>query len=128
MNALFAVGDVNTDAVFGVEVLREMLGAINGAMLAASAAEREHEVGEATLEVTFDMMVGQTVNAIEEGEDLTIVLEETDDRLIQASELFVSLITTRVVRGTTVEDIATTVAALILRDAAFVGEGEDADG
>ena len=127
MNVLFAMGEVDADAIFPVEVLGEVLGAIDGTMLAACAAEGEHEVGEAALEVALDVMIGEAIDAVEEGEDLAVVLQETDDGSVQAGELLVGLVAAWIVRGTTVEDVTAAVAAGVLRKVAFVGEGEDAD-
>ena len=62
------------------------------------------------------MGIGQLIHAVQEGQYLTIVLQETDDGLVQTSQLLVRLVTTWVVRATAVEDIATTIAALVLRN------------
>ena len=127
MDALLAMGEVNANAIFPVEMLGEVLGAIDGAMLTTCAAEGEHEVGEATLEVTLNMMIGEAIDAVEEGEDLAVVLKEAYDGSVQAGELLVGLVTAGVVRGTTVEDVTAAVAAGVLGKTTLEGEGEDAD-
>ena len=128
VDVLFAMGEVDADAIFLVEVLGEVLSTIDGAVLTTRATEGEHQVGEAALEVTLDVVVGQTINAVKEGEDLAVVLEELDDGSLQAVELLVRFVATGIMRGTTVEDVASAVAAAVLGDAALVGEGEDANG
>ena len=65
-DALFAVAEFDADAVFLVEVLGQMLGGIDAAMLAARAAEREHETGESALDVSLYVGIGQSVHGFEE--------------------------------------------------------------
>ena len=50
----------------------------------------------------------------------SIVFQEADNRFIQSSEGFITVVLTRVVYGTTVEYKATTVATGILRDTFFI--------
>ena len=47
--ALFAMADVNLNAKLLVYMFRQMLGAVNAAMLASSTAEAEHQIRESTL-------------------------------------------------------------------------------
>ena len=127
MNALLTVGEVNTNTVFLVQVLSEVLCTIDGAVLTARAAEGEHEIGEAALQVTLNVVVSQAIDAIEKNGNLAVVLEEANNRSVQTCELLVRLVTTWVVCRSAVEDIASTIATLIFGNAAFIGEGEDAD-
>ena len=85
-------------------------------MLTTRTAKAEHQIGKTTLDVAAYMGIGQLIHAVQEGQYLTIVLQETDDGLVQTSQLLVRLVTTWVVRATAVEDIATTIAALVLRN------------
>ena len=71
---LFTVDDADFDAEFLVDMLGKMLSGVDTAVLTARTTETEHERGEATLDVTAHMGVGQFIDAIEEGENLTIVL------------------------------------------------------
>ena len=82
MDVLFAMGEVDADTIFPVQVLSKVLGAIDGAVLTTCATKGEHEICEATLEITLDMVVGQAIDAVEESDDLAVVLEETDDGLV----------------------------------------------
>ena len=63
------------------------------------------------------MGIGQLIDAVEESQNLAIVLEETNHRLVQSRQLLVRLVTARIVGGTAVEDIATAIAALVLGNA-----------
>ena len=125
--ALLAVGEVDLYAVLAMEVLCQMLGAIDGTMLAAGAAEGEHEVGEAPLEVALDVGVGQSVDGVEEGENLAVMLQKLDDGGVESCELLVRFVAPRVVGASAVEDVASAVAAGVFGYAELVGEGENAD-
>ena len=70
------------------------------------------------------MGIGQLIHRVEECQDLTIVLQESDHGLVEARQFLIRLITTRVVRATTVEHVTATVAALILRNPLGKGEAE----
>ena len=58
MNALLAMRKVDADAIFLMQMFGEVLGAIDGTVLAACATKGEHEVCEATLEVALYMGIG----------------------------------------------------------------------
>ena len=122
---MLAVADAHLDAEFLVDMLSQMLGRIDGAMLTTRTAKAEHERGKATLDVAAHMVVGQLIDAVEEGEYLAVILKESDDRLVESRQLLVWLIASRVMGGTAVEDIAATIAALVLRNA--LGEREALD-
>ena len=110
-----------------MQVLGQMLCTIDRAMLSTGATKRKHQVGEAPLYVAFHMSIGQSVDAVEEGQYLAVVFQELDDRFIQTRQLLIRLVAAGVVDGATIEDVATAIARCVLGDAAFVGEGEDAD-
>lgn len=109
-----------------VEVLGKMLGRVDGAVLASRAAEAEHEVGEATFDVSGAMSVGQTIDAIEEGKDFAVVLKEFDDGSVKACEFLVRLVAPGIVRRAAVKDVASAIAACVGRDAFLVAKAEDA--
>ena len=56
---LLTVDDVHLHAELLMNMLGQMLGAIHAAVLAAGAAEAEHQVGEAALDVACHMTVAQ---------------------------------------------------------------------
>ena len=125
-DALFAVAEADLNAEFLVEVLGQMLRAIDAAVLAARAAEGEHEAGESALQIAGHVCVGQGIDALEEGEDFAIVLEEFYHGGIQSRQLLVGLVAAGVVRAAAVEHVASAVAALVGGDALLVAEAEDA--
>ena len=109
-DALFAVADVNLNAKLLIDVLGQMLRTIDAAVLTTSAAEREHEGREAALDVAAHVGIGQSIDAFEEGQYLAIVLQETDDRLVETGQLLVGLVTAGVVGGTAVEHVSAAIA------------------
>ena len=124
-DALLTMADAHLDTELLVDMLRQMLGRIDGTMLATRTAEGEHQRGEATLDVAAYMGIGEFIDRVKEGEDLTVILQESDYWLIKTCQFLVRLIAPWVVSRAAVEHIATTVAALILRDALAVRETED---
>ena len=63
------------------------------------------------------MNISQLINVFEKDKYLTIVFEESDNGGIQTCERLVWLVTSGVMRTATVEDISSSIAALILRNA-----------
>ena len=104
-----------------------MLGTIDTAMLAASAAKAEHQAGEASLDITRDMCICQLVNTLQEGQNLSIILKETDDWLVKSRQLLVGFITSRVVCAAAIKNISSAIATCILWDAFLIGETEHAN-
>ena len=100
-----------------------MFGAIDGAVLAAGAAEGDLEVGEAAFEEALDVMIYQPVNGLQETEYLAVGFEEVDDGLVEASEGFVLLVLTGVMGRAAIEDVTASVATIIGGDALLKGEG-----
>ena len=113
---LFAVADANLDAELIVEVFGQVLGAIDTAMLAACAAEREHQGSKASLDVTAYVGIGQFIDGVEEGENLTIVFQKADDWLIKACQLLIRLVSAGVMGTAAIKDIAATIATLVFRN------------
>ena len=107
-----------------VDMLCKMLGTIHGAVLTACASEREHKTGEASLDISCYVGIGKLVNGIEEGEDFSVILKETDYWLIQACELLVRLVTSRVVSASAIEHVSAAVTAIILWNAFVERETE----
>ena len=122
---LFAVYQVDLNAKLSVQVFSQMLGRINGAVLAARASETDRQIGKATFHVALDGNVDQSIDVLQESYDFTIVFEEADDRFVQSRERFVAFVFTGVVHGTAVEDEASAVARRIFGNAFLVGEAGD---
>jgi hypothetical protein len=112
-------------SVFLVDVLGEMLCRIHRTMLTASTAEREHQRGETTLDVTLYVMVGKTIYTLEEREYLSIILKKTNYRFIKSCYLLIWLISPRVMGATTVEHITSTIACLVFGYTLTIRETED---
>jgi hypothetical protein len=106
-------------------VVGEVFGAIDGAVLAAGAAEGDLEVGEAALEEALDVMIYQPVNGLEETEYLAVGFEEVDDGLVEAGEGFVLVVLTGVVGRAAIEDVTASVVRLIVRYTFFEGKRVD---
>lgn len=111
-----------------VDMLSQMLGGVDGTVLAARTAEAEHERGEATVDVALNVGIGQCVDVVKEAQYFTVVLQKLNDGLVQSRQMFVFLIATRIMGTTAVEDIAAAIAALVLGYTFLIAEAEDADG
>ena len=109
-----------------VNVFSQVLRTIDGTVLTARTAKAEHQTGEAALDITAHVGISQFIDAVEECQYLTIVFQESDDRFVKSRQLLIRFVTAWVMRGTTVEDIAATIARLILWNTLGLGEAEDA--
>ena len=103
-------------------MLREVLGTIDGAVLATSTAESHLQMGEITLNISRHMMVNDLIYRVKEGQNLSVSLQEVNHRLIQAYKGFVFVVFTGVMRTTAIEDVSAAVTGCILRQTAFKGE------
>ena len=68
---LLTVTDAHLDAKFLVDMLCQVLGGIDAAMLTAGATETEHQRGETTLDITAHMGISQLIHGVEERQDLS---------------------------------------------------------
>ena len=59
------------------------------------------------------MRVNYPIDVLQEAEHLSILLKETDHRLITACQLLIGFVPARIVDGTAVEHIASTVSRQI---------------
>ena len=83
-DALFAVHKADFYAELLMEMSSEVLGTVHRTVLSAGAAERKHQIGETAFDVALAMGIGKMVYGIEESEDFTIVLKESDYRLVHS--------------------------------------------
>ena len=123
---LFPMHQFDFHTKFLIQVLCQMLGRINRTMLSAGATEGEHQVGEAAVDVSLHVCVSELVYAVEEGEYLAVVLEESYHGLVESCEFLVRLIASGVVRRTAVEHVSSAIARLVGWYALAVGKAEDA--
>ena len=107
---LFAMTDSHLNTELLMNMLGKMLGRIDTTVLTASTAEAEHQRGEASLNISVDMMVGKAINTIEEGQYLAIILQESDDRLVETRQFLIWLVSAGVMGASTIEDITTSIA------------------
>ena len=125
MDVLLTVADAHLDAELLVDMLSEVLGGIDGTMLTTRTAKREHQRGKATLDISAHVGIGEFIDRIEEGQDFTVVLQESDDRLVESRQFLVGFISARVMGATAVKNITSTITTLILGDTLAVRETED---
>ena len=71
------------------------------------------------------MCIGQFIYRVEEGQNFSVILKETYYGLVKSGEFLVRLIAARIVRAATIEDISSSVAAVILGNAFVKREGKD---
>ena len=107
------------------EVLGQFLCAVGRTVLAAGTPERDLQVGEAAADETLHMGVDQREHVPEESEDLAVGLEELLHLPVQACHGTETLVFPGIVYGTAVEDVASSVAGQVVRDALLVGETVD---
>ena len=93
-----------------------MLGTIDGTVLTSGATETDLKVGKAMFNPTLGMEIDNGIDVGEELKYLAILLKEVDDGTVKTRKCLVLLITSGVVRRTTVKDVTATVARCILRD------------
>ena len=120
---LFAVDNVNTYVVFLVQVLCQVLRTIDRAVLPAGTTERHLQVCEIALNIPLHMMINECIDGVEEGQNLTVLLQKIDDGLIQTGHLFVFFVPARVVSRTAVEDITASVSGFIYGKSLLKREG-----
>lgn len=100
--------------------------AVNGTMLTAGAAESNLQGGKAALQEAACVVRDKGLRVLQEGKDLTVLLQETDDGLVAAGKLFILLVLAGIVRSAAVENVSASVAGRVLRDAFFEGKTIDA--
>lgn len=125
MDILFTMGDLHLETIFLIDMLCKMLCGVDRTVLSAGTPETEHQRCEASLHVPLHMMIGKLVHWLEEFYYLTVILKEADDRLVESRQLLIRLIASGIMSAATVEDISSSIAAGILRDALTVREAED---
>ena len=82
--------------IFRHEMLGEVLGAVGGAVLAAGAAETDLQMRETAGKEALHVRIDQGIDMVEETQDLAVLLEEIDHRLVQPGQLLEPLILPRI--------------------------------
>ena len=73
------------------------------------------------------MGISKFIHAVKKSQYLAIVLKESDDRLVKASQLLVRFIATGIMSRAAVKDIAATIARVIFGYPLTIGETKDFD-
>jgi len=129
MSVLFAVGDDDVDCwVAPTEAGGELLGAVDGSVLAAGAAEGYAEVGEVTLEVFVDALADDGFSVVEESSHSFLTLQELYHGTVFAGIGLVLRVAPGVGQRAAVEDMSAAVAGTVLRKALLVAEAANRNG
>ena len=86
------MNQVHSHGIFRHQVLGEVLGAVGGTVLAASAAKTDLQMREPALKETLHMGIDQTIDMVQEAEDLSVLLQKLDDGRIQSGQLLEPLV------------------------------------
>src|SRR6266566_2099886 len=105
-------------AVLTAQTFRQLLGEEHGAMLAAGAAERDHQIFEAALLIAADARVHQRQDTGEKLVHGLLLIEVVDDRSVLAGERLEALFAAGIGEAAAIENEATAVAAFVLGQAA----------
>lgn len=92
---LFTMTNLHFYTKLLVNMFGKMLRRIYTAMLTAGTSETEHQRGETTLHIAVYMMVGKCINMLQELQYLTIILQESDNRIVQTRQLLIRFVSTR---------------------------------
>ena len=111
------MAEVDGDAELPVEVFGHVLRTIDGAMLTASTAKGNLQVGETAVNPALHMEIDQGIDAGEELENFSVALQEIDDGLVESRQVFVLGIASWIVGAAAVEDISAAIAGDIVGDA-----------
>ena len=110
------------NAVFIVEVLGQVFGAIYRAVLTAGATERDLQVVKTSLEEPFYMVVHQFIDRFQERKNLTVLLKKINYRLVQTRHLHKLLVLAGVVGRAAIEHISASIAGSVSRYAFLIRE------
>ena len=121
------MNEVYLNVVFLFEVFGHVFGTIHGAMLPARTTERHLEMREIALDETLDVRVRKRIDALQEREYLTILLQKINYRLVDTRERLILLVLTRVVRPAAVKDITSAISGMVFRKTAFKRERVNRD-
>ncbi len=75
-----------------VQMFRQVLCRVHGAVLSAGAAEADRQIGEAAFHVALHGSVDKGVGMLQEYGYLAVVFQEADNGFVQSREGFVTLV------------------------------------
>ena len=105
--------ELDREAVAGAKAPGELFGKKDGTVLAAGAAERDHEAFEAAGLVVGDARVDERVNAGEELVDAFLLIEIFDDGRVPAGEFLEFFFAAGIGEAAAVEDETAAVSAVV---------------
>lgn len=111
-----------------VDMLGNMLGGIDAAMLSARATEGYLEGGETTIQPALNMKINYWSYVTEKLQDLSVFFKEISNWFVESCQLLILLVSTGIIACSAVENVTSTIARRILRNALLEGEAEDTDG
>ena len=97
-------------------------------MLSAGATEADGQIAESAFDITFHGGIYQIIDMIEETKYFAIFFQESDYRLIQSGERFVTLILAGIIHGTAVEYISSYIAGRVIMNSILIGKAHYFDG
>src|SRR5579863_4004930 len=109
----------NIDSVAPAEAFRDLFREIDGAMLAAGAAERDHQVLEAALLIVAYAGIHQRHDAGQKLMHALFLIQIVDDRRVAAGEGFEVLLAAGIGEATAIENESAAMSALIFWQAAM---------
>src|SRR6267142_4203877 len=112
-------------AVPGAQTFCQLLGEENGAMLAAGAAERNHQIFEAALLVVVDARIHQRQDAGEKLMHAFLLIEIVDHRGVFAGESLEALFASRIREAPAIENEPAAISRLIFRQVVMKGKAEN---
>src|SRR5580765_5614490 len=117
----------HVQAIAVAQSLRQLLGEIDGAVLAARATERNHQMLESPPLVFLNARIDQRQNAREKLVHALLLIQVFNDGRVASGERFKLFEAARVGQAAAVEDKAAAVAGLVFGPAPVKRETEDAN-
>src|SRR5215475_15322185 len=118
----------HVNAVALTQALCQLFGEVDGAVLAARTAERDHEVLESAALVLLDAAIDQRENAREKLMHAFLLIQVLDDRRVASGESFELFLATGVGKTAAVENEAAAGSGLVFGPATVKREAENAHG
>ena len=115
------------DTLTAGEMFGEFLGAVSGAVLAPGASEGDLQMTETTVHEALDVSIYQREHMPQECQDLPVGLQELLNLTVKAGHGTETFVLARIVDGTAVEDITSSITGQILGNAFFIGKTMDMD-
>ena len=103
--------ETDADArIFLRQVTGHMLGTVDRAVLAACAAETDHQTGESALDICIHMRIDNSICMLHEAENFPVILEELYHRLVTPRQVLIWFISTGIMDRPAVENISPAVS------------------